>query len=228
MQNEFIHKKTGNHYRLVTDNFMYKEPDPETGELNWTRGLILYETLYKNPDGRFFARTPEDFYANFEPATEENATEPKRRLVIEKELCQPTDAWTIPGPYYHVCVINEDTGEKTELETFERDIKEAARYAERQMDLGALEIAYRKNPDSFKSTISSTSLFNNTADIKWDFYAFKFDKENVRDIVNLMTQYCLENNENANIDFDKAFEYIKENFFKTHQSEAVIEPGGEQ
>ena len=50
---------------MVTDNFMIKE----NGE--WRRGFILYETLYNNPDGRFFARTPEDFYENFEEVKEE-------------------------------------------------------------------------------------------------------------------------------------------------------------
>jgi len=44
---------------MVTDNFMFKE----NGE--WRRGLILYHTEYENPDGEYFARTPEDFYANF-------------------------------------------------------------------------------------------------------------------------------------------------------------------
>jgi len=57
---KFIHKKTGNPYSLVTDNFMFKE----NGE--WRRGLILYKTEYHNTDGEFFARTPEDFYNNFE------------------------------------------------------------------------------------------------------------------------------------------------------------------
>lgn len=55
----YIHKKTGNPYSLVTDNFMFKQ----NGE--WIRGLILYQTEYKNPDGKFFAREPEDFYKNF-------------------------------------------------------------------------------------------------------------------------------------------------------------------
>lgn len=62
---KYIHKKTGRLYRMVTDNFMIKE----NGE--WRRGFILYETLYDNPDGRFFARTPEDFYENFEEVKEE-------------------------------------------------------------------------------------------------------------------------------------------------------------
>ena len=57
---KFIHKKTGKPYGLVTENFMFKE----NGE--WRRGLVLYQTLYNNPDGKFFARTPEASFANFE------------------------------------------------------------------------------------------------------------------------------------------------------------------
>lgn len=235
MHNEYIHKKTGNHYRLVTDNFMFKDVNPETGKLDWRRGLILYETLYHNPDGRFFARTPEDFYANFEPIAEEN-TIPKfsqQKLVIEKELCNPTDGYTIPRPYYHVCVIDEQTGEKKEIKTFEKDIKEAARFAEHELDCGLIEIAYRENPDSFKATTPVTleSLTNNTAAFKFDFYAFKFEKENIRKIINLMTEYCMEKAENPDgdeVDFDNAYEYIKEKFIEEHKDEAVVKPMNEQ
>ena len=56
---KYIHIKTGNPYSLVTDNFMFKQ----NGEL--IRGLILYQTEYDNPDGKYFAREPEDFYKNF-------------------------------------------------------------------------------------------------------------------------------------------------------------------
>lgn len=56
---EFIHKRTGNHYRVVTDNLMVKED----GE--WIKGFVLYETLYNNPDGRYFVRTRDDFDNNF-------------------------------------------------------------------------------------------------------------------------------------------------------------------
>ena len=55
----YIHKKTGNQYTLITDNFMFKD----NGE--WRRGLCLYKTEYKNPDGEYFARTKEDFFENF-------------------------------------------------------------------------------------------------------------------------------------------------------------------
>ena len=61
---KFIHKKTGKPYSLITENFMFKD----NGE--WRRGLILYQTLYDNPDGKFFARTPEDFFENFEETDE--------------------------------------------------------------------------------------------------------------------------------------------------------------
>ena len=61
---KFIHKKTGKSYGVVTENFMFKE----NGE--WRRGLVLYQTLYDNPDGKFFARTPEDFFENFEEIDE--------------------------------------------------------------------------------------------------------------------------------------------------------------
>lgn len=60
MAKKYIHKKTGNPYSLITDNFMFKQ----NGE--WLRGLILYKTGYNNPDGEYFARTKEDFFTNFE------------------------------------------------------------------------------------------------------------------------------------------------------------------
>ena len=55
----YIHKKTGNRYCKVTDNFMFKENG------KWKRGLVLYKTIYWNPDGEYFARTKEDFENNF-------------------------------------------------------------------------------------------------------------------------------------------------------------------
>lgn len=56
---KYIHKKTGNPYSVITDNFMFKN----NGE--WRRGLILYKTEYDNTDGEYFARTKEDFENNF-------------------------------------------------------------------------------------------------------------------------------------------------------------------
>ena len=75
------------------------------------------------------------------------------KIVIEKELCNPIDGYTIPGPYYHVVGIDEETGRREVLKTFEKDIMAAARYAEREMDIDALEVAFKKNPDSFKSSV---------------------------------------------------------------------------
>ena len=59
-ENFYVHKKSGKRYRLVTDNFMFKQ----NGQ--WLKGLVLYETLYDNPDGKYFARIKEDFEENFE------------------------------------------------------------------------------------------------------------------------------------------------------------------
>ena len=55
----YIHTKTGNPYTVVTDNFMFKQNG------KWIKNLVLYRTQYDNPDGEFFARTKEDFEANF-------------------------------------------------------------------------------------------------------------------------------------------------------------------
>lgn len=62
----YIHKKTGNPYRIVTDKFMFKQDG------KWIKNLVLYETLYDNPDGKYFARTREDFNKNFEIIENEN------------------------------------------------------------------------------------------------------------------------------------------------------------
>ena len=63
---KYIHKKTGKLYRLLTDNLMIKEEYK-----GWKGGLVLYKALYPNPDAKFFARTPEDFFSNFEKAGED-------------------------------------------------------------------------------------------------------------------------------------------------------------
>ena len=60
-----IHKKTGNLYKIVTDNFMFKQDG------KWLKGLVLYEALYDNPDGKYFARTKEDFEEHFEIVEEQ-------------------------------------------------------------------------------------------------------------------------------------------------------------
>ena len=36
----------------------------------WRRELCLYKTEYHNPDGKYFARTREDFYKNFKETNE--------------------------------------------------------------------------------------------------------------------------------------------------------------
>ena len=60
MANKYIYKKTGKPYTVVTDNFMMKQNG------KWIKDLILYKAEYNNPDGEYFARTKDDFYANFE------------------------------------------------------------------------------------------------------------------------------------------------------------------
>lgn len=57
---KYIHKKTGNPYKVVTDKFMFKQDG------KWIKNLVLYETFYDNHDGKYFARTREDFNENFE------------------------------------------------------------------------------------------------------------------------------------------------------------------
>lgn len=90
------------------------------------------------------------------------------KIVIEKELCQPTDGWTVPGPYYHVVRIDEETGEREVLKTFDGDIKEAARYAEHELDIEALAVAWAENPDSFKA--SAPASLNNAQPIELEAY----------------------------------------------------------
>jgi hypothetical protein len=60
----YRHKKTGNLYKIVSDNFMFKQDG------KWLKGLVLYEALYDNPDGKYFARTKEDFDEHFEIVAE--------------------------------------------------------------------------------------------------------------------------------------------------------------
>ena len=56
----YIHKKTGKPYALITDKFMFKEDGI------WKKDLCLYQALYDNLDGKYFARTKEDFSNSFE------------------------------------------------------------------------------------------------------------------------------------------------------------------
>lgn len=55
-----IHKKTGNLCKIVIDNFTFME------DFQWVENLVLYEALYDNPDGKYFAMTKEDFEEHFE------------------------------------------------------------------------------------------------------------------------------------------------------------------
>lgn len=73
---------------------------------------------------------------------------------IEKELCNPVSVngyCEVPGPLYHIYKVDED-GKKTFVKTVEKDIKEAAREAQRVIDIDVLEVAYKeKGPDAFSS-----------------------------------------------------------------------------
>lgn len=77
---------------------------------------------------------------------------------IEKELCNPVKNERgyaeVPGPHYHIYKVDE-SGKKELVKTVDGDIKEAAREAERLLDLNVLEVAYKEHgPDHFKSTAS--------------------------------------------------------------------------
>lgn len=82
----------------------------------------------------------------------------KNCVFIEKELLSPVNGETV-GPYFHVYTLTED-GEKVERFVEKSgDIKAAVREAERQMDLNLLAVAYKKNPDSFRSTIEPEPIY---------------------------------------------------------------------
>lgn len=77
------------------------------------------------------------------------------RVIIEKELTNPVtiDGYAeVLGPYYHIYKV-DDEGSKTLVKTVAKDIREAAREAERMLDLNVLEVAYQEKPDSFKSSV---------------------------------------------------------------------------
>ena len=69
------------------------------------------------------------------------------KVTIEKELCDPKDGEVV-GPYYHLVVDGKT------VKTFE-EIGEAARYAERKLDVNKLEVAYRENPNCFLNFVPS-------------------------------------------------------------------------
>lgn len=78
-------------------------------------------------------------------------------VTIEKELSGPHD-----GPYYHV-YRTDDEGNKELIKTIDGDIKEAARVAERAIDFEALQVAYEKSPDSFRSNIPLPDTYKSFA-----------------------------------------------------------------
>lgn len=75
---------------------------------------------------------------------------------IEKELCDPVSVngyCEVPGPLYHIYKVDED-GNKEFVKTIEKDIREAAREAQRILDINLLEVAYKeKGPDAFSSVV---------------------------------------------------------------------------
>ena len=73
-----------------------------------------------------------------------------KKIVIEKELCDPKNGEVV-GPYYHIVQIDDENGQRTLLHTVDGDIKEAARYAERNIDFEQLEVAYQQDPNIFSS-----------------------------------------------------------------------------
>ena len=96
------------------------------------------------------------------------------KILIEKELGHPETIngyAEIVGPFYHLYAI-DDEGSKTFIKTVVRDIKEAAREAEWAMDIDLLEVAYKENPDSFKSCVElppNYKLLENAVEAQdWD------------------------------------------------------------
>ena len=73
---------------------------------------------------------------------------------IEKELCNPVSVngyCEVPGPLYHIYKVHDD-GTKEFVKTVEKDIKEAAREAQRVIDIDVLEVAYKEHgPEAFSS-----------------------------------------------------------------------------
>ena len=80
-----------------------------------------------------------------------------KKIVIEKELCDPKNGEVV-GPYYHIVQIDDEKNERTLLHTVDGNIEEAARYAERELDLEKIEIAYQENPDMFSSATVPLSV----------------------------------------------------------------------
>ncbi len=117
------------------------------------------------------------------------------KVVIEKELAEPQNG-NICGPFYHVYSVNENTGEKEELKVFDGDIKEAAGFAERNIDFQLMEIAYQTDPNCFSSSVK--------LDIKNESF---LTKEIFQNILNAIKDYHQEKKEK---DFDSLFNYVKQ------------------
>ena len=78
-------------------------------------------------------------------------------ILIIKELCDPVNG-EIVGPHYHIYRVDEKTKEKEYIKTIDGDIKEAARYAERQLDINVFAIALDEYPMAFSSCISPEQM----------------------------------------------------------------------
>ena len=90
------------------------------------------------------------------------------KVLIKKELTNPEMVDGIAqvlGPHYHIYKVDED-GNETFVKTVDKDIKEAAREAERLLDIDLLEVSYKEHgPDYFKSSI----------DPDWEAFINKID-----------------------------------------------------
>ena len=93
------------------------------------------------------------------------------KALIEKELCNPVMVdghLEVPGPLYHIYLVDDD-GTKTFVETVEGgDIKEAAAIAQRKIDFNVLEVAYKKDPLSFRATLPTDWMVTNEKQISND------------------------------------------------------------
>ena len=86
------------------------------------------------------------------------------KVLIEKELRNPfaVDGIAQPdGPYYALYALGEDGSKGSPITVVKGDIKEAAREGERLLDMSALAIAYKENPNSFKSNLDNCPKLEN-------------------------------------------------------------------
>ena len=75
------------------------------------------------------------------------------KTLIEKHLLQPKTVdgiAQVDGPEYYVYRVDE-MGNKEFVDVVYGDVKEAVRRGERILDLDEIEMAFRKNPESFSS-----------------------------------------------------------------------------